>query len=268
MIDFYLTRFYQDVKDLSWPDIVTYNDILRLPDNIYNELRLTHNLDRRLSEIESADHWQKINRNTNIGFKKNNIIFVPVLKCASTYFTQLFLNELTGWTVVNLHDQDWKKVKAFGCIMHPLTRRLKGIVESLVMSYNTTESENRLIYQLTNDKYFQNFISCISVCDSHSMPYTTLYGDYLYKINWIPMEIGHKNTILAINDFLETTDLNDRISSTKVTHASWQNKLHIYKLLLDLYFNHKDNEFQGMIMFADDLKFYHNLIKRFNRHIS
>jgi hypothetical protein len=264
MIDFYLTRFYQDVKDYSWPDILTYNDILKLPDSIHNELVSVHDLDRRLNEIESKNYWQRNNRDSSVGFKKNNVVFVPVLKCASTYFTQLFLNEFTGWTEVNLHDQDFDKIKVFGCIMHPLTRRLKGIVESLGMSYNTPESEARLICLLENDIHFQNFISRVSICDSHSMPYTTVYGDYLHKINWIPMEIGHENITQSINNFLEINGLPDRINTTKIVHKSGQNKLHMYQLLLDLYFNHKDDEFQGMIMFASDLKFYHELIKKFS----
>ena len=262
MIDFYLTQFYQDVKDPDWPDISTYNDILLLPQHIQDELEQTHGLSRRLDNIESTDNWRKTNREIAFGYCKNNVVFVPVLKCASTYFTHNFLNQFSDWKIVNLHDQDWTKIKAFGCMMHPLVRRLKGVTEMLFCAYSEDRLDE-LINLLEHDLSFRGIIANISVADMHTMPYTVMYGKYLDKIHWIPMEIGNNNMAAKVNQFLQKNSIIDQIPLDEAKHKSTDKKLQIFNLLIKVYFSHPANEFPAIFLFADDLKFYHKLIKSF-----
>jgi len=264
MIDFYLTQFYQDVKDPAWPNIVTYNDILALPKYIQDELEQRHGLSQRLGQIESADHWRKISRETGFGYCKNDVIFVPVLKCASTYFKYNFLERFQGWKIVNLYEQDWAKIKAVGCMMHPLIRRIKGITEVLFNAYPESRLEE-LLGLLKNDSSFKGVVATTSISDMHSMPYTVMYGQYLDKINWIPMEIGNNNMIVEVNNFLQKNGIVDQMPLDRVKHQSTDKKLEIFNLLIQVYFSYPPNEFPAILLFADDLKFYHNLIKNFKQ---
>jgi hypothetical protein len=264
MIDFYLTKFYQDVKDPGWPDIATYNDILALPKYIQDELEQIHGLGQRLDQIESSENWRKVSRQTGFGYRKNDVVFVPVLKCASTYFKYNFLERFQGWEIVNLYDQDWAKIKAFGCMMHPLIRRLKGVTEMLFHAY-PAERLDELINLLKNDSSFKGVIATTSVSDMHTMPYTAMYGQYLDKINWIPMEIGNNNMIAEVNNFLQKNSIADQIPLDESTHKSTDKKLEIFNLLMKVYFSYPPNEFPAMLLFADDLKFYHKLIKNFKQ---
>lgn len=264
MIDYYLTKFYQDVKDPSWPSISTYNDILALPDTIQRELEQVNGLSQRLDQIESIDHWRSSNRQTCFGYRKNNVVFVPVLKCASTYFKYNFLERFSGWQTVNLYDQNWAEITAFGCIMHPLIRRIKGIAEVLFNAYPESRLDE-VTDLLKNDSSFKGVIATISISDMHSMPYTVMYGSYLDRINWIPMEIGNNKMVAEVNRFLLEHGISDQIPLDEVKHQSTDKKLEIFKLLIQVYFSYPPNEFPAVFLFADDLKFYHNLIKNFKQ---
>jgi hypothetical protein len=262
MTDFYLKKFYQDVKDESWSDISTYNDVLDLPLDIQTEMNVVHGLDKRLSEVESIDYWRKTSRHTSTGYKKNNVIFVPVLKCGSTYYHQLFLNQFHGWEIVNLYDQNWDQVKVFGCIMHPLTRRLKGITELLFKAYQC--DANQVINDINTNAGLRAFIARVSVCEDHTMPYTTMFGDLLEKINWIPAELGKVKVINYINDFLKFNGVTDQVDELVSVHASSPGQLKLYELVVKLYLENEDDEFPGIKLFADDLKFYHQLVRKYN----
>lgn len=262
MIDFYLTQFYQDVKDPAWPDISIYNDILKLSPEIKTELESIHHLDSRLSEIESIDYWRENSRGVRFGIRKNDVVFVPVLKCASTYFRYNFLERFTGWEIVDLHKQDWTKIKAFGCMMHPLVRRIKGITEVLFNAYSEDRFDH-LLDLLKNDSGFRGVIATISVSDLHSMPYDVMFGPYLNKIHWIPMEIGNNAMIHEVNQFLLNNNIADQIPFNESKHQSTDKKLEIYKQVIEVCFQYPPKESHAIFLFANDLKFYHNLIKNF-----
>ena len=88
MTDYYIKHFYDQVKDPSWPDVKNYNELINLPDKILDECNHIHELPTRLSQLEDTLYWKdELNL---IGFQYKNLVYVPVAKCANSYYTNFF----------------------------------------------------------------------------------------------------------------------------------------------------------------------------------
>ncbi len=183
MSDYFFTSFYNQVKDDSWPQITTYNDFLKLPEAIQEECFRTHDLRVRLNEIEDEQYWMS-NTWHNIGYQCRDVVYVPVMKCANSYYVDL-LHVQNGWKQVKLSELDLDKVHLFGLLMHPLTRRIKGVTEVLAISH---QNDYKKVLLLLKQPEFAVFVSHISTLDAHTMPYSFLFGSLLEKITWIPMD--------------------------------------------------------------------------------
>jgi hypothetical protein len=113
MSDLYFKKFYNDVKDSSWHDVKNYADFLTLPDNIRNECIDVHHMQQRIDQIENPVVWQTI---LTRAFQYKNLAYIPVAKCASTYYITLFTQ--LGWKEVNITNLDSKTV-CFGIFDEP-----------------------------------------------------------------------------------------------------------------------------------------------------
>lgn len=258
MSDYYLKKYYQTVSGPGWPDVQTYKDILTLPQWQIDELRTVHNLDQSLQNHSSQIYWRRNDRHLSRGLKKNNLVFVPVLKCASTYFTTVFTKQLAGWEEVNLYDLDWEQSTAFGVMLHPLVRRIKGILQIVCETYDV----NRLERVFFKDHGFRAMLAMTPYLDTHSMPYSLMYGDLLHKINWIPMEIGTKNLIREVNKILQDEQI-EYPHSTDRSNRSDLKKQQLFDQLVEIMQNPRYDEFTGSLAFASDLGFYHDLLIRY-----
>jgi hypothetical protein len=180
------------------------------------------------------------------------------LKCANSYYVDL-LHVQNGWNPVKLSDLDLNNVHLFGLLLHPLTRRIKGILENLGHSYNYDYEKILLLLQQLE---FAKFVSTISTLDAHTMPYSFIFGPLLENIHWIPMEpytdielqqqikhfaIGHKIDI-------KLPDVVNRINqSSPLKQQCFTELQKIYLQTLppaELY-----------QMFGQDLSLYHRLIE-------
>jgi hypothetical protein len=258
MSDYFIKHFYDRVKDSSWPEINTYNEFLKLPKSIVEECNTMHNFPSRLAELEDVNYWQSQTKHT-IGYQYKNVVYVPVLKCANTYYTNFFKNQL-GWTEVKLTELNWNKVDAFGLLMNPMTRRVKGITQVLTMSY---DNDYDLILKLLESSNFSKFISTIILLDAHTIPYNVAFGKTINKIHWIPMEPFDdeelKNQIIC---FLATKDVNIKIPQDKRINQSSTAKQKVFTAIQDIFLSTEPNAELGF-MFAEDIKFYNNLINTY-----
>jgi hypothetical protein len=254
MSDYYFSKFYQDIKEQDWPQISSFTEFCTAPDPIKQECYSVHNLSTVLDNLESTEHYRSTDRHMSLGFKKHNLVFVPVLKCASSYFNQVFTAELSGWEKINLYQQDWNQIRAFGVIMDPYQRRLKGILQILTGLYSTQQ-----LAQLIDQN--SALLSMIPWLDTHSMPYNVLYGDLFEKIEWIPMEIGVKHVTDELNKIL----VHDKIAyPTEFVNQSSQEKLQLYHRLQQVMMTPPHDEFQGAVEFAKDLKVYRKLLAKYS----
>jgi hypothetical protein len=113
------------------------------------------------------------------------LVYVRTLKCASSFFYNN-LTETFKWRTMHWQDIDWYGQRVFGHVMDPVERRHKGVLEYLIMT-NTTH--------LLEDKNFLAFIKHIPHLDEHTTSYHELYGDFLERIDWIPLGRDHSKNI-------------------------------------------------------------------------
>jgi hypothetical protein len=167
MIDLEIQKFYNSVKDPAWPVVNNYFDFINLPKNIQEECNNRHNFQQRKSQIVDSEFW--INSYQTV-YQYENLVYLPVAKCACTYYMEFFTS--IGWKSAYLADIDIDAVNLFGTIRHPIERFIKGLTQYIY--YRDDPNHN---------------LAEIIIADFHSIPYHLKYGKLLQKVNWIPMDI-------------------------------------------------------------------------------
>ena len=275
MIDIEFKRFYNHVKDPSWPDIDTYNDFLKLPSVIQKECYTLHDLGTRKQQMENLDHWVI---ETMHVYTHDNLIYMPLAKCASTYYIDFFTS--IGWQPADFFPAIGKV--QFGLVMHPFTRWVKGTTEFITRLYaenihpynvNSTDVfvESKLDWNRFVADYERGYLDPILnngvILDSHAMPYHLQLGSYLDQVNWIPMDIfENDNDIkLCIMDLLK--QLGHSISIPMNDQRAWRSSPEKQKIA-DIVKKHlatPNGRYYNLYhAFASDLKFYHNLLDTFD----
>jgi len=276
MIDTEIINFYNSVRDPMWPDIQNYYEYQQLPTHIKNECDNLHNFQSRKNDLCNADYW--IGQYLDVCVYEN-LAYVPVPKCACTFYGTMFNN--MGWKTVRLQDVDIENTKFFGLVMHPLERRHKGIAEWLVKSYyenkpqplahnvwqHTTEEINWLqLYTDINTKYFKKLLSTTGFGDIHSFPYFLMLGSLRDKINWIPMDtLSKTETQISLMNFFKLHGHTISLPlDNQPLHVSDENQLQVYNIVKEMFNNDPEAIYQFYVVYADDLKFYYNLIDKFS----
>ena len=258
MSDVFLQEFYKNVKADDWPLIETYCDFINLPTTIKNECYNLHNAQSRITQLEDPEYWRNLVR---YGYQYNNLVFVPVAKCASTYYSTLLEN--LGWQKILLSTVDFDSIFAFGVIMHPLIRYLKGITEWIWQ----LELLPTYIGDIENQDFFKKLTDALIAPDIHCLPYTAIYGNRLEKINWIPMDNLSDNDIKQHMIQMCKSNGHDiffPLNDTRI-HKSPLEKLNLYNAVKQSFIKKPDKIYTIYSLLANDLKFYHQLINKFSQ---
>jgi hypothetical protein len=258
MSDFYFKRFYDDVKDPSWPDVTNYSEFCKLPNRIVQECVQNHNLPQRLENLGDSAYWIQ-QSGLNKVYTNGSLAYLPIPKCASSSYTRFFFEQL-GWQSVRLTDLDPVKTKILSFVINPWTRRLKGVVEILCRSYEHNYDKILLAIQ---DRDFLDFVSRVMIVDNHSTPYSLVFQPWFDQINWIPMDILstqeiHNAISLCFADTKENIDLT---KIPKLNESSAKKKT-IYTLIEQKFLSQQLPSEVGL-MFAEDVKFYNRLVSKF-----
>jgi hypothetical protein len=254
-MNFYLEKCYNDIKDPTWPTVANYSDYFKLPQWIRNECEQMHNINNRFDQIEDVAFCTNL---TTIGYKFENLVFVPVKKCASTYYTNLFYNQL-GWEEIGNFSSLDEDTVFFGVIMDPTTRWLKGITEFF---WGRGLVDDQIIKRVLSD----NCNVGVLALDPHSMPYSITFGQWLDKINWFPLDFYNESEILNQMSLLfQQTghEINLPLPVLKLNKSSDEKLALLQKIKNYQQQNFKNNTdflFMLQVLFADDLKFYRKLI--------
>jgi hypothetical protein len=260
--DIFFKKFYNDIKDESWPTVKNYPDFLKLPAHIQQECVDLHGLNYQLEQMESPCYWRDMLLTV---YCHENLAFLPVPKCAFTYYNNLFENTL-GWKKINILDLEPGTV-CVGIFEEPITRYLKGITEWVfrkilpVMDYDINKIPPVLL-------------KSVIVGDLHSISYTTTLGPWLDKINCIPMYQKSDEQIKThLMSLFATQNHNIKlpINDQKLNQSS-QLKLDLYKLVTQVFEDSlisNDDEYgcrgeYTYLLLSPDLKFYHNLLTTFD----
>jgi len=262
MSDLYFKKFYDDIKDPSWPAAENYVNFLKLPEYIRNECINVHNMPQRLDQIESPAHWQTVLTKT-LYYK--NLAYVPVAKCASTYYIEFF--QQCGWKEANISELKPGTI-CFGIFDEPVTRYLKGITEWIY-------AQLMPIYNYELGCIPTTLLDTVFIGDLHSLPYTTTLGPWLKQINCIPMYQKTDNQIKQhLMDLFASQKHDIKIPLTTYrANQSDSTKLELYNLVKNLFENPRllpsNNGYIGRaaalyILLSSDLQFYRNLINTFD----
>jgi len=268
MLDIEIIRFYNSLKDPSWPEIQNYNDYCLLPDYIKEECKDLHQFLDHKKNICDIDYWVE---HCNISvYVHKNLAYVPVPKCASTYYSSLFAN--LGWKKSYIGDLDRAHTKFFSPIMHPLQRRIKVITQWQVLSYRKdalnlnkpTADWDQLNRDLTTP-YFKKLIESVLVGDAHSLPYSSMLGSLIDEINWVPMEsLSHLEINQSLTKFFKLHGHNIQLpTNDQPLHTSSNNQLQIFNIVKELIYNNPENFYNFYKLYINDLKLYYSTVENF-----
>jgi len=268
MSDYFLHKFWQDVKDPAWPDITTYDEFNNLDKNLINECFQQHGLKQRLAEIENLDYWRLLKLNTATEmFKKDNFVFFNVSKCGSRHYYEFFVKRL-GWKRYSTESFDeLKGLIKFGLMMHPLERYLKGLTEFLW--------ELKIADQIN----LESFVTSCYVPDQHSASYHLMFGEVIHDIHWIPFKsMEDREVKQCINSLFSKYGSSICIPvEHPPKHVSSPEKKLLYKTLAQHWLNRPElkkppdhidpKKFENLYLiyhtYSQDLGFYRSLIDSF-----
>lgn len=110
--------------------------------------------------------------------RHNNLVYMATLKCASTFYSTLLMDN--GWSRSSFDEIDWQRDHVFGFLSNPVRRWAQGIQEDI---------QNEESRSFTNTAYevIENYWSHCFLVTRHSLPVTTALGDRAYQIDWIPL---------------------------------------------------------------------------------
>jgi len=246
MIDLEIQKFYNSVKDPNWPVINNYFDFINLPKHIQEECNNQHHFQQRKSQIVDSNFW--INSYQTV-YQYKNLVYLPVAKCACTYYMEFFTS--MGWKNVCLNEINLDTVTIFGTIRHPIERFIKGMTQYIYYR----DDPNHVLPE-------------VIIADFHSIPYHLKYGKLLQKVNWIPMDILTDDQIkICLMKLFNKFDFNIQIP----LNDERKNSSHVYpekRILEDRvrksYFENKKRLFELHNLYAEDLKFFYNLLDTFD----
>lgn len=275
-----IVNFYNSVKDPSWPDVNNYVDFCRLPAEIKNECNDIHGFQQRKNQIVDHEHWIQQLESACV---YKNLAYIPITKCAYTYYTTVLTN--LGWEKVPLNEIDMSSTKFFGTMIHPRTRWLKGIVEWLEIAYTSKGSTKPSIRPWSNPDFwtgptnweqlksdlnstaFQRLLTTLNVGDIHSMPYYVQFGNLLNNSTWIPMDLFADNEVkIKMMNFFKLHGHNISLPfNDQRLHQSPPEKLEIFNIIKTLLDNNQNQNqlYSFYKLYANDLKFYYNLVEQY-----
>lgn len=110
-----------------------------------------------------------------------SLVYIATLKCASTYYSTLLLDN--GWERIYFTDIDWQRDQVFSFINDPDLRYHKGLSED-VLNAESEELESHILQTLS--KFDQH----LGLFSFHTLPITIKLQGYIDKIFWIPIFDG------------------------------------------------------------------------------
>lgn len=147
-----------------------------------------------------------------VGYKKNKLVFIPILKTASIFYSSLF--EKNNFQQVSGNDIDWTSDDVYGFLMNPVQRYLKGLTEDANMVHVYGTNLKKIIFEILN--YKQLHLCLLTV---HSLPLSLQLGEYIYKIKWLPID----NQFFDPNTFIDNLC---KINNIEINWSNHNSKIH------------------------------------------
>ena len=213
---------------------------------------------QRLQQLEDKQYWIS-HSDLDRAYTYQNTAFLPIPKCASSAYIDLFHGQLE-WQPVRLSSIDFNRVKVFSLIIHPLTRRLKGVVETLCRSF---QYDFDSVLRALTDPGVLDFVVRTIIVDHHSTPYSLVFEPWFDKINWMPMDLLSQDELQhEITKFLRDNHVEINLPKPNKLNVSNASKNQIYEIIKTKTLSTEPPAELG-IMFAKDLQLYHSLVAKY-----
>jgi hypothetical protein len=259
MVDVFLQEFYDSVKDATWPDISSYNDFISLPKEIMDECETVHSFKQRMNEIYNDDYWRRL---TTPIFVFENLVYIPIAKCAHSYYSNYFGNVL-GWRSTTLQNINPNDMVMFGLMMNPITHFLKGVTQCL---WQVPEIRNCDEDRLSGfiHQYYKYLIGQMLVGDTHTVPYSVKFGNMLTQTNWIPMDQYSDNQIKVafVNLFKKVGhDISMDFTDARLNSSS-PKKIQLFQIVKEIFLleEYRERLYRLYILRSTDINFYNQLL--------
>ena len=194
-------------------------------------------------------------------YRQGNLVYVRNLKCASTFFSNVF--ESVGWQRILYSSIDWEHDHVFGHIREPIYRRSLGIVERV------TQCE--LLEELVNDPRMSNLLRTASVLDEHTISYLDYFGPQGWKIDWIPLIggvdqnilmtkklLGSHNVVIDDQLWIQETNTSDPLQK-QATFKMHQ--LMVHTMIVDLEHLFTENEYLRQFASNAVFQYFYNSVR-------
>lgn len=189
-------------------------------------------------------------------YKKNDLVYVPSMKAASTYYCTLCA--ANDFERIKFSEIDWDSDHVFGFMAEPKKRYFKGLVEDILQSEDPSFQDS--VYKILENNHKVGFVTT-----GHCMPITRILSNWAYKIDWIPL---YENHIPSHELFLKlcrhhgiTIDDSDPSIDP---HESNNYKKDIFNKFYELANKFDDSAVPWFVNIAEDLDLYYNVVARIN----
>lgn len=181
-------------------------------------------------------------------WSKNNLVYVGIVKNASTFYRNLFIKN--DWQLLEFKNIDWENNQVFSFIQDPVVRYCKGITEDLYRN----ESLKEKIVPVLKDHLHDTV-----VLTHHTLPMSITCGENMYKITWIPIDVPGQKEILE--EFLKK---NNESIAWHIPHFSNKTTFDKKVLFKNIQFLLKDKNHLFWKLFSKDIDLYNQVILEHN----
>jgi hypothetical protein len=197
--------------------------------------------------------------------RHGNLVYLASLKAASTFYRTLLV--ANDWDIISFDDINWEDDHVFGFMADPVSRYIKAITEDF-FNEETVQVIDSVEYLLP-DTEFQNILRKILsthrkqcfVLTHHSLPLSITLGDYVKKVDWIPLSDDIPSAELFTKLCKKYTITLDYHSENVDHHVSNGSKIAIFNELKTLF--GEGNYFRDMVL-ARDIDLYNDVKSKIN----
>lgn len=195
--------------------------------------------------------------------RKGNLVYLASLKAASTFYITLLLSN--GWDTITFDSIDWTTDHVFGFISEPVARYIKAVTEDFFNEEIYIEETEEIIPDVEFQDLLTKILSkhktqCL-VLTHHSLPLSVTLGDYVKKVDWIPLSDDIPSDKLFTKLCEKYTITLDYTSENIDHHVSNGYKVSIFDELRSLF--GEGNYFRDMVL-AKDIDLYNDVKSKIN----
>lgn len=111
-------------------------------------------------------------------WRSGSLVYVRMLKNASSYYTKVFLDN--HWQEITFNDIDWTNDTVFGFIQDPFQRYIKGLTED---AWSTSDAQTVIRFLLDYPH------AAVCLISYHTNTIHLTIGDRMYDMTWIPIDV-------------------------------------------------------------------------------